>query len=297
MQNINTIGFIGLGVMGEPMCQNIALKHRGKVIGFDIKKNDYAKLIDCGVKIVESLDEIVSISDLIILSLPSGKEVRDLCLGKSGLVEIIRSGQIVLDSSTTPPSLSREIYRTFTKKGVLFADTPVARTRQAAIDGKLSIMVGADLSVMKRIKPILQYIATDIIHCGEVGAGEVCKILNNMVLFQNIAAFSEALVIGEKAGVSVSSLVEAISKSSGDSFALRNHGVKAVIPNSFPEGAFSVNYAKKDLLYAIDIASENGSRADGAERILDLFEQAISQGWGTHYHPVIKRLLEIEKKL
>ena len=295
MYNLATIGFIGLGVMGEPMCWNIARKHNGKVIGFDIDSNASLRLSENGVKIASSLEELATQSDVIILSLPGGKEVAGLCQEGGELANKVRAGQVVLDSSTTPPKLSREIHKIFAMKGVSFADTPVARTRQAAIDGELSIMVGAEESLMLKIKPILEYIASDIIHCGDVGAGEVCKILNNMVLFQNIAAFSEALSIGKNSGVNLDALVDSISKSSGDSFALRNHGVKSVVPENFPEGAFSVNYAMKDLSYALDLASEQGYKAEGGKRIQNLFEKAISLGWGELYHPVIKRIIEKEK--
>lgn len=292
MSEFKTIGFIGLGVMGEPMCRNIAAKHDGEVIGFDLDPAPLERLSPHGVRAAASLGEIANHADLILLSLPGGKEVRAVCLADGGLVEHARDGTVVLDTSTAPPALSREVHAAFAGRGTAFADAPVARTRQAAIEGKLSIMVGAAPDLFTRIEPVLRYMASDVTHCGDVGAGEICKILNNMVLFENVVALSEALAVGRRAGVDGDKLLEAIAKSSGDSFALRNHGMKAVLPGEFPEGAFSVTYALKDLSYALELAESGGVNARGAKLVSELFGEAQTRGWGEHYHPVIARVIE-----
>ena len=292
MRNIETIGFIGLGVMGEPMCRNIAKKHNGDVVAFDINSSTLLKLADTNIELAESLENLIMKSDLILLSLPGGMEVEDVCLGPNGIINHLQDGQFVIDCSTAPPNLSRKIYERYNKIGVVFADSPVARTRQAALNGTLSIMVGAEPGIFSIIEPILSYMATNVVHCGKVGAGQVCKILNNMVLFQNIAALSEAIAIGTQAGVEVEKLFESISMSSGDSFALRNHGMKSILLEEYPTGAFSVNYALKDLTYALDLSKASGVVAEGGERINRLFRSAIEEGWGDNYHPIIKKVIE-----
>ena len=118
------------------------------------------------------------------------------------------------------------------------------------------------------------------------------KILNNMVLFETVMALSEARSIGLKAGVDPTLLFDTLSKGSADSFALRNHGMKAMLPQDFPERAFSVQYARKDLTYALALARETGVSAQGAQLVDTLFERAIARGWGDQYHPVISRLFD-----
>ncbi len=294
MSAFATIGFIGLGTMGEPMCRNLARGHDGAVLGYDLRPEPLARLAGDGVRAMPSIEAVAAEAELILLSLPGGPEVREVCLGEAGLAALCRTGQTVLDTSTTPPALSREVGARFAERDVAFGDAPVARTRQAAIDGTLSIMVGGAAALFAQVEPVLRHMASDVTHCGDVGAGEICKILNNMVLFENVMAFSEALAIGTRAGMDGEVLLSTIAKSSGDSFALRNHGRKAVLPDDYPEGAFPVRYALKDLRYALDLAAEVGLAPRGAALVRMLFEEAIEKGWGERYHPVIKRVIDGE---
>jgi hypothetical protein len=152
-------------------------------------------------------------------------------------------------------------------------------------------MVGAEPDVFATIHPILATMGTDIVHCGAPGAGQIVKIMNNMVLFQTVLALSEAISIAERVGVDGKVLLETMSKGSGDSFALRNHGMKSLLPEVYPGEAFSVRYAAKDLAYALDMAREHGVRATGAANVAKLFDQSIASGDGDLYFPVIRRLL------
>src|SRR4029453_18343155 len=132
-------------------------------------------------------------------------------------------------------------------------------------DGTLSIMVGATPLTFERIEPLLRHMASEVTHCGDGGAGKTVKNLNNIVLFQTVVALGEALSIARAQGVDGKVLFETLSKGSADSFALRNHGMKAMLPGVFPERAFSVEYALKDLSYAIQMAEERGVPALGAD--------------------------------
>ena len=138
---------------------------------------------------------------------------------------------------------------------------------------------------------MLSTMGSDIEHCGDIGSGQVVKIMNNMVLFQTVAAISEAFTIAERNGVSAERLLEVMSKGSGDSFALRNHGAKSLVSDTYPERAFSVRYAAKDLSYALEMAQAQDVPAGGAAHVARLFEEAIESGDGERYFPVIKRLL------
>ena len=286
------LGFIGVGVMGEPMCRNLVLNQSQSVMSYDMSSAPLERLAADGVRAVKSPAEICAEAHTIFLSLPAGEQVREICLDEGGLLAHLVEGQCVVDCGTSPPELARELYAAFAARGVAFADAPVARTRQAAIDGTLSIMVGSDDAVFSRIQPLLACMASDITHCGGPGAGQTVKILNNMMLFQNCAALAEALAIARRSGLDEELFLQTVGKSSGDSFALRNHATKAMLPREYPEGAFSVRYAMKDLYYALELAAKENIDLKGAELVRERFEQAIREGFGEQYHPVVREVID-----
>ena len=286
------IGFIGTGVMGEPMCRNLVRRHDGPVTAYDLDPAPLERLAADGAEIAPSIAALAQAADLTFLSLPSGHEVRAVCLGDGGLIEHVGAGCTVVDTSTAPPALARELESAFAARGTAFADAPIARTRQAAVDSTLSIMVGGDAQLVERLRPLLAHIAQDVTHCGPVGSGQAVKILNNMILFQNVRALAEGLAIARRQGIEPQTFLEAVGRSSGDSFALRNHGMKAMLAERYPEGAFPVTYAMKDLDYALDLAAESGLDAEGASLVKALFSEAIERGLGARYHPVVATLID-----
>ncbi|MCC7348183.1 MAG: NAD(P)-dependent oxidoreductase, partial [Variibacter sp.] len=182
------------------------------------------------------------------------------------------------------------------ERGIAFADAPIARTRQAAIDGTLSITVGASPEVFARIEPVLRHAATDVTHCGPVGCGQVVKLMNNMVLVQTVVALSEARAIARRAGVEPALLFDALGKGSADSFALRNHGMKAIVPENFPERAFSTDYAIKDLTYALRLAEQGGVAANGAQLARATLEASRAAGNAALYWPALARVIDSEQQ-
>ncbi|WP_274424952.1 NAD(P)-dependent oxidoreductase [Chelativorans sp. YIM 93263] len=287
-----TIGFAGLGVMGEPICRNILSKSGAAMHVFDLKPEPVERLVQLGAQRAESAAELAEKVDILFLSLPGGKQVEAVVHGPGGVLETAREGLLVVDMSTAPVGLTRSLADDLAAKGIAFADAPVARTRQAAEDGTLSIMVGASDEIFARLRPILAHAATDITHCGPVGCGQVVKILNNMVLFETVVALSEALALGKSAGVDGKLLFETLSKGSADSFALRNHGMKAMLPDVFPESAFPTDYALKDVACALDLAELTGIRAPGAELAKARMEKAREAGFPNAYFPVLARVID-----
>jgi len=285
----STLGCIGLGVMGEPICRNLVQKSGRRVIGYDIRPEPLERLAAHGVGAAATVADVMREADIVLLSLPSGREVAALCHGAEGALAHTRRGQIVVDLGTSPPSLARDLATAFAARGAGFADAPVARTRAAAEAGTLSVMVGAAPEIFEQLRPVLENFATDILHCGPPGAGQVVKILNNMVLVETVVALSEALAIARSEGVDGAVLFEAFARGSADSFALRNHGMKALLPGVFPERAFSASYARKDLGYALDLAAAQGLSIAGAENAARLLERAIAAGDGERYWPVLSR--------
>jgi 3-hydroxyisobutyrate dehydrogenase len=286
MSEYKTLGFIGLGVMGEPICRNLVKKSGRRVLAFDLSPEPLARLRAEGAEIAASAAETVRHSELLFLCLPSAKHVRAVFEG-DGILKNVRSGQVVVDLGTSSVSQTRDFARQMQEKGALWADAPIARTRQAAQDGTLSVMVGAAPALYAQIEPLIRCFATDVTLCGEVGAGQVTKILNNMVLFETVNALAEAVAVAKHNGVDPKLLLETLSKGSADSFALRNHGMKAIVPGIFPERAFSTEYALKDLLYALELAAEAGIRIRGAELTGKILQEAIDAGSGDKYFPVI----------
>jgi 3-hydroxyisobutyrate dehydrogenase-like beta-hydroxyacid dehydrogenase len=285
------IGFIGLGVMGEPICRNLARKSGNQVVGFDLADAPLQRLADVGVTRAASLASLAEQCDVIFLALPSGKHVEAVCDGPDGLLAHATAQHTIVDLGTSAVDLTRQLAGRFAAKGASYADAPIARTRQAAEEGTLSVMVGADQATFAKVKPLIETFATDITHCGPVGSGQVVKILNNMVLMQTVVALAEALEAAKRAGLDGRLLFETLMKGSADSFALRNHGMKAMLADTFPERAFSTQYARKDLGYALDLARSVDIRMEGAELADRLLAAATDRGFGDLYWPVVSRVV------
>jgi 3-hydroxyisobutyrate dehydrogenase-like beta-hydroxyacid dehydrogenase len=282
------IGFIGLGVMGEPMCRNLAAKCGDEVLAHDLKPAALERLKTFNVQSASGVREIAERCSTVFLSLPGVAEVKEVC---GSLMLHMQSGTYVVDLSTTTVALARELNSRFEARGIQFCDAPVARTREAAERGTLSIMVGGTEAVFARVKPLLAHMGREINHCGAPGAGQATKLINNMVLFQNVVALAEALSLARRSGLSGTKVFETLMTGSADSFALRNHGMKSLLPDEFPERAYSVNYALKDLEYALEFARQVGIDLPAARRTRQFLERARAAGHGEEYFPVLVKTL------
>jgi 3-hydroxyisobutyrate dehydrogenase-like beta-hydroxyacid dehydrogenase len=288
------LGFIGLGVMGEPMCRNLARKSGEAVLAFDLRPGPLRALAADGVESASSVAEVGRRGHVIFLSLPGEPEVRAACLGPDGLAAHVGAGQCIVDTSTCPVPLARELGAAFAARGAAFADAPVARTAQAARDGTLSIMVGGDTALFERLRPLLACVATEITHCGPVGAGQAVKLMNNMVVAQTVVALAEALAVARASGaVDPQILFETLTKGSADSFVLRNHGMKSLLPDHHPtEGAFPTTYIIKDLTYAIDLATAAGLTLEQASTTRRLLERTVALGFADSYYTAVIKVIE-----
>ncbi len=284
-----TIGFIGLGAMGGPMCRNVVAKHPGRVIAYDMNP---AAIVATGAVAAASVTAVAEAA-VIFLSLPGGAEVASVC---EEIADHATPGTIIIDLSTTSVADARAVAASLAARRIPFADAPVARARAAAVAGTLSIMVGASAELFARIERLLRYMGSDVTHCGDVGCGQVVKLINNTLLFEHVAALAEMLVVGERAGVAPEKLLAAVSIGSGDSFALRNHGMNAMIPRAFPERAFPSPYVLKDLGYAIDLAESTGVEPRLPKLVADYYRQAVNAGIGEKYFPAIIELIEEKAK-
>lgn len=288
----DAIGFIGLGVMGEPICRNLLIKSGRPVVVYDLAPEPVARLRAQGATVAESVADVARQSGSLFLCLPSSVHVRAAFEGETGLLHGIRRGQTVIDLGTSSVELTRDFARRCEGEGAAWVDAPIARTRQAAQDGTLSVMVGASPQLFATVEPLIRCFATDVTLCGGTGAGQVTKILNNMVLFQTVNALAEAVAIAKHSGVEPKLLLETLAKGSADSFALRNHGLKAIVPGDFPLRAFSTEYALKDMSYALELSARAGVRSRGAALVGAILQEAIDAGLGEAYFPVIAQLVE-----
>ena len=287
--HMDCIGFIGLGVMGEPMCHNLHEKSGQSVIACDIDPAPLERARAAGMEATESLQEMAQRCATIFISMPSGVQLQQVC---EALLAHMEAGQTIVDTTTAPVALTKELAARFGDKGIDYADAPIARTRQAARDGTLAVMVGASAEVFGRIEPLIACYANDITLCGEVGCGQVVKILNNMIVAETVNAVAEALTIGRRAGLDGALLLDTLAKGSADSFVLRNHGVKAMLPGVFPLRAFSVNYMLKDMRYAIELAEETDVEIKGARTTNEVLKAAAEGELADAYWPALLAIID-----
>ena len=286
------IGFVGLGVMGGAMCRNIALKHPGDVIAFDMSSAAFAALDGTKARRAKSLQEVAEQADIVFLSLPGGLQVEQVCIGAEGLASVLKRPSIIVDLSTTTVAVARTLAERLASVGVAFADAPVARTREAAQRGELSIMVGAEAALYAKIEPLLRYMGSDVTHCGGTGCGQVVKLVNNALVFENTVAIAEMMVLSERAGVAPEVLLDAVAKGSGDSFALRNHARKSMLPRQFPEKSFPPEYVLKDISYVLELAHQVNVSAHVTELARRYYAATASNGWSGRYFPAVIEVVD-----
>jgi 3-hydroxyisobutyrate dehydrogenase-like beta-hydroxyacid dehydrogenase len=270
------------------MCGHLARRSGKPILAHDLRPEPLERLASNAVT-AATLAQIAAKADLILLSLPDGKAMAAVV---AALEPHLKPGQCVVDTSTSSVALTREIGARLTAKGILFADAPVARTRDAAARGELSIMVGADDATFALVRPILETMGTDVTHCGPIGCGQVVKILNNMLVFQQCHALAEAIALGRRNGVPPEVLLPTLALGSGDSFVLRNHGMKAMLTRNFPLRAFSTRYAIKDLSYALEMAEAAGLDTKGAALAMERLKQTEAAGFADEYHPVALNVID-----
>jgi 3-hydroxyisobutyrate dehydrogenase len=258
------------------------------VLAHDLNPAPLARLTRAGVK-AATPKELAAKCQIILFSLPDGKAMQSVV---AELEPNLQPGQCIVDTSTSSVAATREIGARLEAKGILFADAPVARTREAASRGELSIMVGASASTFEYVRPILETMGSDVSHCGPIGCGQVVKILNNMLVFQHTAALAEAIALGRRNGVPADVLLPIMAVGSGDSFVLRNHGMKSMVPRNYPERAFSVRYSIKDLSYALEMAADAGIDLKAANLTMERLKLAEAQGHGDQYHPVVLEVID-----
>tara|TARA_Y100001970_G_scaffold285798_1_gene406474 strand:- start:4216 stop:5100 length:885 start_codon:yes stop_codon:yes gene_type:complete len=287
---VKLLGFVGLGAMGGPMCANLATKSPIPVLAYDLNSAAVSKAVGLGAIAARDLEHVAS-ADIVFVCVPGEEETRSIFLDEDGLCDHARKGTTFIDCTTATVDVNHQVAEALRSLDCEFADAPVARGVPNAVDGTLSITVGAEPEVFDRIAPWLGYMGSDVAYCGPVGTGTVIKLMNNMVLFENVSALAEAMAIATRAGVDRSRVFDLLGQGSADSFALRRHGA-FMTSGDYPDDRFPTSYSAKDLDYALALADDLGVNAAGARLVRERFAEAIERGLGHLYSPVVYELFE-----
>jgi len=289
MNEYKTLGFVGLGVMGEPMCKNLVRKSGLPVHAYDMNEDALGRVAEAGGTPQASATAVAEQVDIVFLSLPSIDQVETV-VGQ--LLAGARKPRMIVDMSTSDVARTRALAQTVQAAGVGYVDAPVARTAEAAQKGTLFISVGGTEADFAAAKPFLDCMGSDVLHCGDLGNGQLLKILNNMMVFMTVNALSEIITIGRRAGMDAEKLLQLMSQGSGDSFALRNHGMKSLAKDSFPEKVFPTTYAIKDAALALALAETGDFQPRIAQYTYDMLCHTRDAGFSQNYHPAVIQLID-----
>jgi 2-hydroxy-3-oxopropionate reductase len=245
---MSNIGFIGLGIMGRPMAKNL-LKAGHQLVVYDIVQSSVDDVASNGAARGESSSDVASKSDIVITMLPDGPDVEAAMFGPGGVLQGARQGCIVVDMSSISPTVAQKVGAACAAKGIGFLDAPVSGGEPKAIDGTLAIMVGGEAAVFENVKPILEKMGSSVLLTGPVGAGNVTKLANQIMVACNIAAMGEALVLATRAGLDPEVVFNAVKGGLAGSTVL-NAKAPMVIGRNFKPG-FRIRLHQKDLRNAL----------------------------------------------
>lgn len=270
------VGFIGLGRMGKPMCQNL-LK-----AGFDLTVHNRSRpkveeLVRLGARPAGSPEEVAQASDMVLACLPDVSASEEVFLGRQGLVPAARPGQPLLDCSTVGPSTSRRVAQAARARGAYFLDAPVSGGVERAANGTLTIMVGGDKGAFQRALPVLQVLGSTVKYVGPSGSGSVVKLVNQLLVGIHSLAAAEALNLGIKAGADPNLLLEVLNASWGASFML-SRNAPVMLNRDFSGARAPIRLLLKDLMLIGQMAQELRVPLPAGNQALGVFQQAADQG-------------------
>jgi 2-hydroxymethylglutarate dehydrogenase len=284
-----SVGFIGLGNMGNPMALNV-LKAGFPMMVFDIDDTTMKNLVDAGAKGASSAREVARNADIVLTSLPGSPEVEAAYLGEGGLIDSAKAAAVLIDLSSVLPSTPRKLEARAREKGLHFLEAPVSGGVTGARAATLAIMVGGDAAVLERVRPVLKCIGPNISHVGPAGAGNTLKAINNMMSNVNALAMMEGLTLGLKAGLDLKTMADVIQKSSGNSNALARVE-RALLPRNFEPG-FKVALMNKDLETFNTIAKELHVPVSFSNIAQRYQQTALAAGLGEKDTSVVFTLIE-----
>jgi 3-hydroxyisobutyrate dehydrogenase len=292
---MSQIVFIGLGNMGFPMTQNL-MKAGHAVTGFDIDNAACERFAAAGGAVAKSIDIACATAEFVVTMLPSGKEVREVYLGQSGVLASAAEGALLIDCSTIDVDSARAVAAAARVNELAMVDAPVSGGIAGAQSGTLTFMVGGSEQAYERARPVLETMGETIVHAGDSGAGQVAKLCNNMILGVSMIIVSEAFLLAEKLGLDAQKLFEIVSKSSGRCWSLTNYcPVPGPVPtspaNNDYQAGFTAAMMLKDLKLAQAAAKTAAVRAPMSAGAAALYRLYVEQGGGAvDFSGIIKML-------
>lgn len=269
------IGFIGLGLMGEPMSSNIIKKLENEVLVFDIDSEKVKKMETLGAIGATSIKEIGEKADVVISMVPKSEHVQSVY---QQLLEVARTNQIFIDMSTIDPKVSINLAKQIAEKGAVMLDAPVVKSVPAAEAGVLGIYVGGEQETYNSVKFILECMGNNIIHLGDNGSGLVMKLCHNTLVSQIQNGVNEMITLSQRNGIPTEDFIKAISYGGGQNFYLDGKG-KAIMDNNFTT-AFSVENMHKDVHLTGNLLDELGLNLPGVRIVQGIYDEAINRGYG-----------------
>ena len=283
--------FIGVGNMGNLMALNL-MKAGHSLQVHDIRREATKNLEGAGAAWADSPKDAATGVDAALLSLPVPADVESVVLADNGLLASMQSGMTIIDMSTNSPTVVRSLAAKAQTKGITFLDAPVSGGVRGARDATLAIMVGGDKTVYEKYEPVLKAIGTNVFHCGEIGSGNVVKLVNNMLAFIQMMGAAEAIVLGASAGVDPNVLWKAVKASSGASF-VWEFGTRAILRDRLAP-TFTIDLASKDMSLATALARESGVSLKMAAAAEELIRHYQMTGYAKE--DVLATVKELEKQ-
>lgn len=283
------LGFVGVGNMGKPMATSL-LKANHQLTIYDINPKPLEELAKLGATAKSKPSEIPPSVDVIFLSLPSHIIVEEVMLGVDGVLSTLQSGQIVVDTTTSLPSVSKKIAELVKAKGADFLDASVSGGPDGAAAQTLTFMVGGEAGVLERVKSLLETMGKKIFYIGPHGSGNTMKLVNNLISITNTACFIESLVVGTKAGINPATLFEVISSCSGNSYSFQKKAPR-ILDGNF-KAMFALDLEYKDLYLGTMMAQEIKAPVFLASVAKQLFEMARARGLGSEDNVALVKVFE-----
>ena len=284
------IGFIGLGVMGGPMAQNLQKSEQHSLIVFDLDSSRCDPLVALGAEAADSVTTLLQQSDIVMTSLPGPKQIEQLAFDDGGILAQLNPGALWIDLSTNHLELGNRIRDAAAGKNLRFLDAPVSGGDEGARAGSLTILVGGDASVYEETLPLLNIIGSHIVHLGPSGAGYAAKISQVILCYLHSLALSEALMLGVKGGVDPDAMLSIIQNSTGRSYVADRYG-PPILDGSY-DPSFTVGLAHKDMMLAQQMAEGLGLDLPMCDLTTDTYARAVEAFGYEANHLKAVRLLE-----
>ncbi len=284
-----TIGFVGLGIMGRPMAKNLIKNGYGLII-YDIIEQSMIEVEAMGAKRATSPKEVAEQVETIITMLPNSPHVKQAILGENGIVEGAKSGLLIIDMSSIAPLVSKEVYEIVKQSGIRMIDAPVSGGEPKAIDGTLSIMAGGTQEDFDECFDLLKCMGQNVVRVGDIGSGNTAKLVNQVIVALNIAAVSEAFVLGQKAGVDPEILYNAIKGGLAGSTVL-NAKIPKIIAGDFKPG-FKIDLHIKDLANVLETSRQIGVPMPLTSFVMEIMQSLKVDGKGSDDHSGIIQFYE-----